>query len=39
VLNNYRDVLGGMLGRVWGLSGSRLQYVFPASRPKDLQLV
>ena len=39
VLNNYRDVLGGMLGRVWGLSGSQLQSVFPASKPKDLQLV
>ncbi len=39
VLNNYRDVLGGVFGRVWGLSGPRLQSVFPASAPKDLQLV
>jgi uncharacterized protein (DUF1501 family) len=39
VLNNYRDVLGGLLGRMWGLSGSQLQAVFPGAKPKDLQLV
>jgi uncharacterized protein (DUF1501 family) len=39
VLNNYRDVLGGMLGRLWGLRGSQLQAVFPQARPNDLQLV
>jgi uncharacterized protein (DUF1501 family) len=39
VLNNYRDVLGGLLGRMWGLSGSQLQTVFPGAHPKDLQLV
>ncbi|MFC5740816.1 DUF1501 domain-containing protein [Dyella tabacisoli] len=39
VLNNYRDVLGGLLGRTWGLSASQLQAVFPQSKPRDLQLV
>jgi uncharacterized protein (DUF1501 family) len=39
VLNNYRDVLAGLLGRVWGLSGSRMQDVFPQAKPRDLQLV
>lgn len=39
VLNNYRDVLGGVLGRVWGLRQSQLQTVFPGAKPKDLQLV
>ena len=39
VLNNYRDVLGGMLGHVWGLSGKQLQTVFPDAQPRDLQLV
>ncbi len=39
VLNNYRDVLGGLLQRLWGLSGSQLQTVFPQTRPKDLGLV
>lgn len=39
VLNNYRDVLGGVLGRVWGLRQSQLQSVFPGAKPKDLQLV
>ncbi|MDE1164987.1 MAG: DUF1501 domain-containing protein [Pseudomonas sp.] len=39
VLNNYRDVLGGVLGQTWGLSGSQLQAVFPGARPNALQLV
>ncbi|TAL84316.1 MAG: DUF1501 domain-containing protein [Rhodanobacter sp.] len=39
VLNDYRDVLGGLLGRLWGLRGSQLQTVFPQARPRDLQLV
>jgi uncharacterized protein (DUF1501 family) len=38
VLTNYRDMLGGLLGRTWGLSGSQLQTVFPGARPRDLQL-
>ncbi|MEB0043263.1 MULTISPECIES: DUF1501 domain-containing protein [unclassified Pseudomonas] len=39
VLNNYRDLLGGLLGRTWGLSTSQLQAVFPGARPNALQLV
>lgn len=39
VLNNYRDVLGGLMGRMWGLSGSQMQSVFPGAKPRDLQLV
>jgi len=39
VLTNYRDMLGGLMGRMWGLSGSQLQTVFPGARPHDLQLV
>ena len=39
VLNNYRDVLGGLMQRLWGLSGSQLRAVFPQAQPKDLGLV
>ncbi|WP_248794787.1 DUF1501 domain-containing protein [Pseudomonas sp. MWU13-2105] len=39
VLNNYRDLLGGLLGRTWGLSTAQLQSVFPGVRPNGLQLV
>ena len=38
VLTNYRDMLGGLLARTWGLSTSQLQTVFPGARPKDLRL-
>jgi uncharacterized protein (DUF1501 family) len=39
VLNNYRDVYSGLLGRIWGLNNSQLQTIFPQSKPRDLQLV
>ncbi|MFJ2363935.1 DUF1501 domain-containing protein [Pseudomonas sp. NPDC087697] len=39
VLNNYRNLLGGLLGRTWGLSASQLQNVFPGARPDALQLL
>jgi uncharacterized protein (DUF1501 family) len=39
VLNNYRDVLGGLMQRMYGLSASDLAKVFPASTARDLQLV
>jgi uncharacterized protein (DUF1501 family) len=39
VLNNYRDVLGGLMQRLWGLRGNQLQAVFPQARPTDLGLV
>jgi uncharacterized protein (DUF1501 family) len=39
VLNNYRDVLGGLMKRMYGLSDAAVGTVFPAARPRDLQLV
>ncbi|MEO7071678.1 MAG: DUF1501 domain-containing protein [Rhodanobacter sp.] len=39
VLNNYREVLGGILRRGWNLSTAQLQQVFPGARPRDLALV
>jgi uncharacterized protein (DUF1501 family) len=39
VLNDYRAVLGGLFGRLWGLSPERLDRVFPRSAPTDLGLV
>ena len=39
VLNDYRDVLGGLFARVWGLNDSQLHTVFPQARARDLQLV
>jgi uncharacterized protein (DUF1501 family) len=38
VINEYRAVLGGLFGRVYGLQANRLQKVFPGVRPKDLAL-
>lgn len=39
VLNNYRDLLAGVLGRIWSLSPIQLQRIFPGARSSDLQLV
>ncbi|MFK2903738.1 DUF1501 domain-containing protein [Dyella ginsengisoli] len=39
VLNNYRDVLGGLMARLWGLRREQLQSVFPQAAPGDLGLV
>jgi uncharacterized protein (DUF1501 family) len=39
VLNNYRDVLGGLMKRMYGLSDGDVGNVFPAAKPRDLQLV
>lgn len=39
VLNNYRDLLGGVLAGTWGLSAAQVQTVFPGARPNALQLV
>lgn len=39
VINNYRDVLAGVMGKMWGLSNSQLLSVFPGAKPRDLQLV
>jgi uncharacterized protein (DUF1501 family) len=39
VLNDYRAVLSGLFGRLWGLSPERLGKVFPRSAPTDVGLV
>ena len=39
VLTNYRDLLGGIFRRCWGLTNGQLQSVFPGATPRDLQLV
>jgi uncharacterized protein (DUF1501 family) len=39
VLNDYRDLLGGLFQRVYGLDAKQVQAVFPQSKPKDLGLV
>ncbi|MCO7568900.1 DUF1501 domain-containing protein [Pseudomonas chlororaphis] len=39
VLNNYRDLLDGLLAKTWGLTGTQVQEVFPHSRPNALGLV
>jgi len=38
VLNGYRDVLGGLFARLWGLDAAQLQRVFPQAKPRDLRL-
>jgi len=39
VLNNYRDVLAGLMRRMYGLSDADLARVFPRAKARDLQLV
>ncbi|MDY1547307.1 DUF1501 domain-containing protein [Luteibacter sahnii] len=39
VLNNYRDVLGGLMRRMYGLSETDLGTVFPGAKATDLHLV
>jgi uncharacterized protein (DUF1501 family) len=39
VLNDYRALLGGLFGRLWGLRAQQLEAIFPQSTPLDLQLV
>ena len=39
VLNNYRALLGGVMQRMWGLSSTQLELVFPAALPQDVGLV
>lgn len=39
VLNNYRDLLGGLMHRMYGLSEADLARVFPEAKPTDLHLV
>jgi len=39
VLNDYRPVLGGLFGRMYGLNAAALARVFPGARASDLRLV
>jgi uncharacterized protein (DUF1501 family) len=39
VLNNYRSVLAGLFGTLWGLGPPQLEMIFPGVRPLDLKLV
>ncbi|MFZ2726766.1 MAG: DUF1501 domain-containing protein [Methylococcaceae bacterium] len=39
MLNEYRDVLGGLFKQMYGLNANALQDVFPHSKPRDLGLL
>jgi uncharacterized protein (DUF1501 family) len=39
VLTDYRALIGGLFGRIYGLNTGQLARVFPGATPKDLQLV
>ena len=39
VLTDYRELLGGLFQRMYGLDQARLQAVFPKAPPKDLRIV
>ena len=39
VLNEDRSMLSGLFGRLYGISGAKLQQVFAGVRPIDLGLV
>ncbi len=39
VLNDYREVLGGVLGRMYGLNEAQLGQVFPGAKGREMGLV
>ena len=39
VLTGYRDLLGGLVGRQFGLDSAALERVFPGGKPQDLGLL
>ena len=39
VLNNYRDLLGGLFARLWSLDARAVERVFPGARPDAFGLV
>jgi uncharacterized protein (DUF1501 family) len=39
VINPYRETLGGIMQRLYGLDATRMARVFPDSKPRDLTLV
>jgi uncharacterized protein (DUF1501 family) len=39
VLNDYRSLLGGLFGSLWGLRTAQLERVFPGAQAADLKIV
>ena len=39
VLNEYRAVLGGLFGRLYGMDSAQLARIFPQAKPRDLALL
>jgi len=39
VLNDYRSVLAGVFGGMWGLAPQQLEVIFPGAQPLDLQVI
>ena len=39
VLNDYRDLLGGVFARLWGLNATQVERVFPQAKAQDLHLI
>jgi uncharacterized protein (DUF1501 family) len=39
VLNDYRSVLAGVFGGMWGLGPQQLEVIFPGAPPLDLQVI
>jgi uncharacterized protein (DUF1501 family) len=39
VLNDYRSILAGVFGTMWGLGPQQLDAIFPGAHPLDLKLV
>jgi uncharacterized protein (DUF1501 family) len=39
VLNDYRDVLAGVFGKLYGLNPAALDTIFPDAKPQNLGLV
>jgi uncharacterized protein (DUF1501 family) len=39
VLNDYRGMIGGVLRKAYGLTGSQLGTIFPSAQPDDLALI
>jgi len=39
VLNEYRALLGGLFGRLYGLDTGELAHVFPGAVPSDIGII
>jgi uncharacterized protein (DUF1501 family) len=38
VINEYRELLGGLFARIYGLNNAQLERIFPGAKPRDLGL-